>query len=149
MTIRPVDTAPRSGPTMLITAGLLATAALSLGGCAPTQVHQTERGRNIQACEEMAAAYAEMYEAFDSGSVTDLESYAQGFLDRQVEIGRRADSPMGTWMVENAEAARAHLAAGDTADVEAKGEAANNGEAVKADEGSLQARCSSLGVELR
>lgn len=149
MTIKLVDTAPRPRLTMLITAGLLATAALSLGGCAPTQVHQSERGRNVQACEEMAAAYAEMYEAFDSGSIRDPESYVQSFLDRQVEIGRRADSPMGTWMVENAEAARAHWAAGDTADVEAKGEAVNNGEAVKADEGSLHDRCSRLGVEFR
>ena len=96
----------------------------------------------------MASVYGEMYKAFDSGSVRDPEAYVQGFLDRQVEIGRRADSPMGTWMVENAEAARAHWAAGDTADVEAKGQAANNGEAVKADEGSLKVRCSALGVDL-
>lgn len=123
-------------------------AALSLVGCAPTQVHHTERGRNVQACEEMASVYREMYKAFDSGSVPDPESYLQGFFDQQIEIGRRADSPMGIWMVENAEAARAHWAAGDTAGVEAKGQAANNGEAVKADEGSLQVRCSALGVDL-
>ena len=132
----------------LVTALFSLAAALSLVGCASTQVHQTERGRNVQACEEMASVYREMYKAFDSGSVGDPESYLQGFFDRQVEIGRRADSPMGTWMVENAEAARAHWAAGDTADVKAKGEAANNGESVKADEGSLQVRCSALGVDL-
>jgi hypothetical protein len=148
MTIKSVDATPSATPTMLMTFGVLAAAVLSLVGCAPTQVHQTERGRNVQACEEMATAYAEMYEAFDSGSIRDPESYAQDFLDRQVEIGRRADSPMGTWMVENAEAARAHRAAGDTSDVEAKGEAANNGESVEADEGSLKARCSRLGVEM-
>lgn len=102
----------------------------------------------MQACEEMASEYREMYKAFDSGSVGDPESYLQGFLDRQIEIGRQADSPMGAWMVENATAARAHWAAGDTSDVEAKGESANNGEAVKADEGSLQVRCSALGVIL-
>lgn len=132
----------------LVTTSLSLTAAVSLVGCAPTQVHQTERGRNVQACEEMASVYREMYKKFDSGSVSDPESYMQGFLDRQTEIGRQADSPMGTWMIENAEAARTHWAAGDTADVQAKGRAANNGEAVKADEGSLQARCSALGVDL-
>lgn len=134
--------------TRPVTALSLLAAALSLVGCAPTQVHQTERGRNVQACEEMASVYREMYKALDSGSVRDPESYVQSFLDQQVEIGRRADSPMGTWMVENAEAARAHWAAGDTAEVEAKGQAANNGEAVKADEGSLKVRCSALGVDL-
>lgn len=133
----------------LVTALSSLAAALSLVGCAPTQVHQSELGRNLQACEEMASVYREMYKAFDSGTAQDPESFVQSFLDRQVEIGRRADSPMGTWMVQNADAARAHWAAGDTADVAAKGQAANNGEAVKADEGSLQARCSRLGVELR
>jgi tellurite resistance protein len=134
--------------TRLVTALTSLVAAFWLVGCAPTQVHQTERGRNIQACEEMASVYREMYKAFDSDSFGDPESYLQGFFDRQVEIGRLAESPMGTWMAENAEAARAHWAAGDTADVEAKGQAANNGEAVKADEGSLEVRCSALGVDL-
>lgn len=132
----------------LVAALFSLVAALSLVGCASTQVHQTERGRNVEACEDMASVYREMYKAFDSGSVGDPEAYLQGFFDRQVEIGQRADSPLGTWMVENAEAARAHWAVGDSADVKAKGEAANNGEAVTADEGSLQVRCSALGVDL-
>lgn len=86
--------------------------------------------------------------ALDSGSVDDPESYLHDFLDYQVEVGRQANSPMGEWMVENAEAARASFAAGDTADVEARGSAANNGEPVDADAGSLHQRCASLGVEL-
>lgn len=122
--------------------------ALSLVGCASTQTHATERGRNIEACQTMSSLYLKMYKDADSGSVNDMNEYIHDFLDQQAEAGRRADSPMGIWMVENAEAARAHWVAGDTADVEAKGSALNNGEAVEADEGSLQTRCSNLGVEL-
>jgi hypothetical protein len=132
----------------VLAAFTLTAATFSLTGCASAPVHETERGRNIQACEEMASLYLEMYKSMDSGAAGDAETIVHSFLDQQVRIGQQADSPMGVWMVQNAEAARSSWLAGDTADVEAKGEAVNNGEAVQANEGSLQARCSRLGVEL-
>jgi hypothetical protein len=122
---------------------------IMLSGCGvPAPALQSERGRNIDACNKMAELYLQLYEDADSGNMGDSDVYVNGFLASWRRIGIEANSPMGVWMVENVEAAAAQRAAGDTAVTEAKGEALANGEAVEVDEGSLQDRCENLGVIL-
>lgn len=126
------------------------TLATTLSACTPASpVHLSERGRNIEACNLMAELYQKLYDDADSGNMgDDPDAYAEEFFASWERIGAEADSPMGDWMIENAEAAKAAQASGDTAEVEEQGEAANNGESVEVEEGSLQERCENLGVTL-
>ena len=131
-----------------LTIGVIALLA-TLTGCAPsTAVHLTERGRNIVACKQMAHLYQKLYDDSDAGKMGDPTAYVNKFLASWTTIGKAAHSEMGNWLIANAKAAKAALASGNTAGTEAKGEAANNGESVQADKGSLQTRCSNLGVKI-
>lgn len=125
------------------------TLALALSGCASaTPVNKSERGRNIEACNQMAELYMQLYADADNGNIGDPDARVDAFLAAWTQIGIDADSPMGDWMVENAALARAEYESGETAETEERGEALANGESVEADEGSLQHRCQNLGVTI-
>jgi len=79
--------------------------------------------------------------------MVDPTAYEKSFVASWKAIGKRADSPMGDWMIKNIEAAEKAQQNGDTT-AEEKGSASNNGAPVTADEGSIQLRCTNLGVTL-
>lgn len=49
----------------------------------------TERGRNVQACEEVSRLYEQMYIDFDEGRVRDADLYAEEFLSARFVLEKR------------------------------------------------------------
>lgn len=121
-----------------------------LAGCASSDSaskHLSERGRNVEACRSLDELYVKLAADADAGTMGDPAAYEKTFVASWKTIGRRADSPMGDWMIKNIEAAEKAKQNGDTT-AEEKGSASNNGASVTADEGSIQTRCTNLGVTL-
>lgn len=133
----------------VITVSILLVTALT--ACSPSEDRApTERGRNIDACEQMASLNQEFSDMSDEvATMSDMDRLIHDFLDSQVAIGQSADTPMGNWMVEDAEAVRAVWESGDTGEEEDMGSNINNGLTVEPQEGSLVSRCENLGVDVQ
>jgi len=76
--------------------------------------HLSERGRNVEACHSLDDLYLKLAADADHGTMVDPTAYEKSFVASWKAIGKRADSPMGDWMIKNIEAAEKAQQNGDT-----------------------------------